>query len=332
MRTPLRLVVLPALVAVGGGVAAVAQEGPAPVRIEQVTFIPARFTVGDPVELQVVLAGLPAGFEGGTPRPVAAPAAALEPILIDAVTVTPLAGGRHVLRVSFRSFQPGTTALPAIDLGAAVVELPAVTTTATLPPGALELEPARAPMALPGTASGLAAAGALLLICPAAAAIGARRIARVATRLLAARRRRGPRLRFERDLRALKGRGTSGAAYSAEVARLTRRFLTGRLQVAARSKTAPELPALACGSRAHSARRGRGRRGDRGRGTVHLRRRAVARHGRGGPCRPGTRRRHGGRARAGRGAESPVVGRRVSGAEIRGGGARTCVAGSLPDL
>ena len=216
----------------------------APVRIEQVTFIPARFTVGDPVELQVVLAGLPAGFEGGTPRPVAAPAAALEPILIDAVTVTPLAGGRHLLRVSFRSFQPGTTALPAIDLGAAVVELPAVTTTATLPPEAAELEPARAPMALPGTVPGLATAGALLLICPAAAAIGARRVARVASRLLAARRRRGPRLRFERDLRALKGRGTSGAAYSAEVARLTRRFLTGRLQVAARSKTAPELPAL----------------------------------------------------------------------------------------
>ena len=248
-RLALRLWV-PAVLAAAA--AAAAHEPPAggatppaaPVRIEQVTFIPARFTVGDPVELQVVLAGLPAGFEGGTPRPVAAPAAALEPILIDAVTVTPLAGGRHVLRVSFRSFQPGTTALPAIDLGAAVVELPAVTTAATLPPEAAELEPARAPMALPGTAAGLAAAGALLLICPAAAAIGARRIARVATRLLAARRRRGPRLRFERDLRALKGRGTSGAAYSAEVARLTRRFLTGRLQVAARSKTAPELPAL----------------------------------------------------------------------------------------
>ncbi|MDD9988191.1 MAG: hypothetical protein OXQ31_18080 [Spirochaetaceae bacterium] len=248
MRTPfrlvwlLRLVSLPALaVAVAAG--AVAQEGFAPARIEQVQFIPPRFTVGDQVELQVVLVGL-IDHGHGTPRPAAGPAAALEPIMVDAVTVAPLAGGRHLLSVSFRSFQPGTVSLPAIDLGGAVVELPAVTTTATLPAGVGELEPSRAPMALPGTVAGLVAAGALLLICPAAAAIGARRVARVASRLLAAGRRRGPRLRFERDLRALKGRGTSGAAYSAEVARLTRRFLTGRLQVAARSKTAPELTAL----------------------------------------------------------------------------------------
>ena len=255
MRRLARRLWVPAVLAAA---AAVAQEPPAdaaatpaaPVRIEQVTFIPARFTVGDPVELQVVLVGLPAGFEGGSPRPAATAAAPLAPIVIDAVApVVPLAGGRHLLRVSFRSFQPGAAVLPAVALGGGVlVELPEARTAATLPDGVGQLEPARGPLPLPGTAPRLMAVIAVVLAAPAAAAFGARRTARVLGRLLAAGRRRGPRLRFERDLRALTGRGTAGAAYSAEVARLTRRFLAGRLQVPARSKTAAELPALLAGA------------------------------------------------------------------------------------
>ena len=252
-RLALRLWV-PAVLAAA---AAAAQEPPAdagaplaaPVRIEQVTFIPARFTVGDPVELQVVLAGLPAGFDGATVRPAATAASPLAPIVIDGIApVASLAGGRHLLRVSFRSFQPGVAALPAVDLGGGVlVELPEARTAATLPDGAGRLEPARGPLPLPGTALRLAAVAAVLLACPAAAVFGARRAARVLGRLLAGGRRR-PRLRFERDLRALRGRGPAGAAYSAEVARLTRRFLAARLQVPARSKTASELPALLAGA------------------------------------------------------------------------------------
>ncbi len=240
--------------AVLAAAAAAAQEPPAaaatpvaaPVRIEQVTFIPARFTVGDPVELQVVLVGLPAGFEGKAARPAATAASPLAPIMIDRITpVAPLAGGRHLLRVAFRSFRPGNAALPAVDLGGGVlVELPDARTVATLPDGVGRLEPARGPLPLPGTAPRLIAVIALLLAAPAAASFGARRPVRALGRLLAAGRRHRPRLRFERDLRALASRGTSGSAYSAEVARLTRRFLTGRLQVAARSKTASELPAL----------------------------------------------------------------------------------------
>ena len=253
-RLALRLWV-PAVLAAA---AAAAQEPPAdagaplaaPVRIEQVTFIPARFTVGDPVELQVVLAGLPAGFDGATVRPAATAASPLAPIVIDGIApVASLAAGRHLLRVSFRSFQPGVAALPAVDLGGGVlVELPEARTAATLPDGAGRLEPARGPLPLPGTALRLAAVAALLLACPAAAVFGARRAARVLGRLLAGGRRR-PRLRFERDLRALRARGAAGgAAYSAEVARLTRRFLAARLQVPARSKTAAELPALLAGA------------------------------------------------------------------------------------
>ena len=244
---------VPALLAAA---AAVAQEPPAaasaplaaPVRIEQVTFVPARFTVGDPVELQLVLLGLPAGFDGRPPRPAATAASPLAPVVIDAIALTPLAGGRYLLRLSFRSFQPGVAALPAVDLGGGVlVELPAARTAATLPDGVGRLEPARGPLPLPGTALRMAAVAAVVLACPAAALFGARRAARVLDRLLAGGRRR-PRLRFERDLRALRGRGAPGSAYSAEVARLTRRFLAARLQVPARSKTASELPALLAGA------------------------------------------------------------------------------------
>ena len=218
-------------------------------RIEQVRFIPPRFTVGDPIELQVVLVGLAAGFEPGFPRAAATAASPLDPIVIDGIAVTPLAGGRHVLRVSFRSFRPGSAALPAIELGGgSLLELPQALTAATLPAGVGELEPARGPMVLPGTALRLTAVIAVLLVCPAAAAFGARRAARGFDRLLAGWRRRGPRLRFERDLRALSGQGHAGAAYSAAVARLTRRFLAARLQLPARSKTAAELPALLAGA------------------------------------------------------------------------------------
>lgn len=236
---------------------AVAQEQPAdagppraaPVRIEQVTFIPARFTVGDAVELQLVLVGLPAGFDGRPPRPAATAASPLPPVVIDGIALTPLAGGRHLLRLSFRSFQPGVAALPAVDLGGGVVvELPHARTAATLTDGAAQLEPARGPLPLPGTGLRLAAVVVVLLACPGAAVFGARRAVRLLGRLLAAGRRHGPRLRFERDLRALRGRGAPGSAYSAEVARLTRRFLAARLQVPARSKTAAELPALLAGA------------------------------------------------------------------------------------
>ena len=254
MRPAARRLWIPVVLA---AVAAVAQEPPAdgdarraaPVRIEQVRFIPAQFTVGDRVELRVVLVGLPAGFDAESARPAATAAAPLAPVVIDDIApVTPLAGGRHLLRVSFRSFQAGDAPVPAVDLGGVVLELPEARTTATLSDGVGHLEPARGPLPLPGTALRLAGVAALLLACPAAAVFGARRAAHVLGRLLAAGRRRGPRLRFERDLRALTGRGTSGAAYSAEVARLTRRFLTGRLQVPARSKTASELPALLAGA------------------------------------------------------------------------------------
>ena len=254
VRRAARRLWIPAVLAAA---AAAAQEPPAdagaplaaPVRIEQVTFIPARFTVGDPVELQLVLAGLPSGLDGRPPRPAATAASPLAPVVIDGIALTPLAGGRHLLRLSFRSFQPGVAALPAVDLGGGVVmELPHARTAATLPDGAGRLAPARGPLALPGTGLRLAAVVALLLAAPSAAVFGARRAARVLGRLLAAGRRRGPRLRFERDLRALRGRGPAGAAYSAEVARLTRRFLAARLQVPARSKTASELPALLAGA------------------------------------------------------------------------------------
>ena len=195
MRRLARRLWVPAVLAAA---AAVAQEPPAdaaatpaaPVRIEQVTFIPARFTVGDPVELQVVLVGLPAGFEGGSPRPAATAAAPLAPIVIDAVApVVPLAGGRHLLRVSFRSFQPGVAALPAVALGGGVlVELPEARTAATLPDGVGQLEPARGPLPLPGTAPRLMAVIAVVLAAPAAAAFGARR-ARARVLEPAARRR-----------------------------------------------------------------------------------------------------------------------------------------------
>ena len=261
IRLAIRLWV-PALLAA----TAVAQEPPAdadapragPVRIEQVTFIPARFTVGDAVELQLVLLGLPAGFDGRPPRPAATAASPLPPVVIDGIALTPLADGRHLLRVSLRSFQPGIAALPAVDLGGGVVvELPHARTAATLPDRAGQLEPARGPLPLPGTGLRLAAVVVVLLACPGAAVFGARRAACLLGRLLAAGRRHGPRLRFERDLRALRGRAPAGAAYSAEVARLTRRFLAARLQVPARSKTAAELPALlACAGLTPSASAG----------------------------------------------------------------------------
>ena len=172
MRAAARWLWIPAALAAAAALAqepaAVAPAARIPAaRIEQVRFIPPRFTVGDPVELQVVLVGLAAGFEPGFPRAAATAASPLDPIVIDGIAVTPLAGGRHVLRVSFRSFRPGSAALPAIDLGGgSLLELPQALTAATLPAGVGELEPARGPMVLPGTALRLTAVIAVLLVCP----------------------------------------------------------------------------------------------------------------------------------------------------------------------
>ena len=250
MRRAARWLWVPAaLLAVAAG----AQEPPAgaaavriePLRIVEVRFVPPRFTVGDPVELHVVLAGT---IDPRAPQPAAA-ASALDRIVIDRLELVPLAAGRYRLSVAFRSFQPGAAALPAIDLGGGtLLELPEVQTAATLPDDGGELEPAPGPMALPGTALRVAIIAALLLVGPLAAAVGTRPALRVLGRLLASRRRRAPRLRFERDLRALAGTAADGASYSAAVARLTRRFLASRLQVPARSKTAAELPALLAGA------------------------------------------------------------------------------------
>ena len=98
MRPAARWLWIPAALAAAAALAqepaAVAPAARIPAaRIEQVRFIPPRFTVGDPVELQVVLVGLAAGFEPGFPRAAATAASPLDPIVIDGIAVTPLAGG-----------------------------------------------------------------------------------------------------------------------------------------------------------------------------------------------------------------------------------------------
>lgn len=128
--------------------------------IQDVVFVPPAFTVGDPVEVRVIVAV-------DTEIPVTVPDfipdsdwARIDDIQIDT------SPGTFTVIISFVSFAPGTRSLPPLDLGGVLLPEIKVSTASLLNDGTVGPRGIRGPLLLPGTRLALALILALGVAAP----------------------------------------------------------------------------------------------------------------------------------------------------------------------
>ncbi len=226
---------------------------------------PLRSYVGDLVELRVRLR------LAAPPRPAASAATLAAPKKLPSapwmdlrqVRVSTVGGGEWDVRIQLVSFAPGPGRLPALDLGAIVLDGLSVQTSSILMEKKVDrLAPPREQLAIPGTGRRIAVAGALIIGGPAAGFLLAARLARVARAVRARRRRAQPWSRLQKALRRLRTRAqrVGGRAFYIELTAALRAYLERRHGMEATTATTRELRERLrrCRRRLPSARRSRG--------------------------------------------------------------------------
>ena len=215
-----------------------------PVTVEELTFEPPRFYVGDRVTARVVVR---------SSRQLTAPAAvaADEWVVVHGVDTVPRSDGRWEVRVGFSSYRPGVLTLPPIDVGAFRLENIRVQAASLLSGEravAPVLRPPRPQLLLPGTGGVLLSAAAAVLTVPYLAASGVLLLAARARRRRRQRTRGLPRARLERAVRRLQASSPRSIAADAEtvsfyaqLAHLTRDYLAARMRIPAHACTTREL-------------------------------------------------------------------------------------------
>ena len=237
------------LVAAAGVAGAQGTESPGhgtalPVTVEELTFEPPRFYVGDRVIARVVVR---------SSRQLTAPAAvaADEWVVVHGVDTVPRSDGRWEVRVGFSSYRPGVLSLPPIDVGAFRLENIRVQAASLLSgerAAAPVLRPPRPQLLLPGTGGVLAGAAAAVLTVPYLLASGGLLLAGRARRRRRQRARGLPRAQLERAVRRLQESSPRSMAADAEtvsfyaqLAHLTRDYLAARMWIPAHASTNREL-------------------------------------------------------------------------------------------
>jgi hypothetical protein len=208
--------------------------------IRDVVFVPPAFTVGDPVEVRVVL-------EVDTDIRLAPPEylpdsdwAEIDEIRIDET------GETATVTISFVSFAPGTRSLPPLDLGGLLLPEIKVSTASLLDDGAVGPRGIRGPLLLPGTRLALALILALAVAAPPILYAGVLFLWRWAFRL----RDRYLDTRSARRLRRLIKRLRSGneevtpAIWYTALTEELRSYLSGLTGTDCRSATTAEIAVL----------------------------------------------------------------------------------------
>ena len=217
----------------------------APVALEEITFAPAAFQVGDVVELRILfhtrMQPSQPRFEAGGPW-----------LVTRAAELLPRGNDRWELRIMFSVFQPGVQTLPAIDLSSFRIENIKVQAdsvlSGTTDDHALEsFRPLRSQVAMPGTTARILLLLLLVLVLPSLmAALIIRVIAHVRT-FLAERAQTVPRRRLERSMRRQLARLDSDAeqvtpeAFFVELSHNLRGYLEATLDIPAQASTTHEL-------------------------------------------------------------------------------------------
>lgn len=212
--------------------------------VEELTFEPPRFYVGDRVTARVVVR---------SSRHLTAPAAVApdEWVVVHGVDTVPRSDGRWEVRVGFSSYRPGVLALPPIDVGAFRLENIRVQAASLLSGDrdvAPVLRPPRPQLVLPGTGGVLLAVAAAVLTVPHLLVSGGLLLAGRARRRRRQRARGLPRARLERAVRRLQASSPRSMAADAEtisfyaqLAHLARDYLAARMRMPAHACTTREL-------------------------------------------------------------------------------------------
>ena len=216
----------------------------APATVEELSFEPPRFHVGDRVTARVVVR---------SSRHLTAPAAVApdEWVVVHRVDTVPRSDGRWEVRVGFSSYRPGVLTLPPIDVGAFRLENIRVQAASLLAGDrapAPVLRPPRPQLLLPGTGGVLLGAAAAVLTVPYLLASGGLLLAARARRRRRQRARGLPRARLERAVRRLQASSPRSmaadaetASFYAQLAHLTRDYLAARMRIPAHACTTREL-------------------------------------------------------------------------------------------
>jgi hypothetical protein len=218
--------------------------------------LPLRHYVGDQVTMRLRIA-----VAQGTSAPQA-PQQLPEPALLDIndVRVSRLGDGEYEVIISFTSFAPGPTRLPALDLGPiSLTDLRVDTRSILEERGVDRIEPARGQLPLPGTWRRLAALVISVVLLPTLTLWFGRSLLGAWARYVEARRRALPINRLMRVVRRLRRRGDQidPRAFLGTLSKAVRVYLADRVALPAPSATSSELGVLLRGAslpQAESAR------------------------------------------------------------------------------
>ncbi len=245
-RLPVALWLLVAGIGVAGaqGAEAPGRGAAVPATVEELTFEPPRFYVGDRVTARVVVR---------SSRQLTAPAAVApdEWVVVHGVDTVPRSDGRWEVRVGFSSYRPGVLTLPPIDVGAFRLENIPVQAASLLSgerAAAPVLRPPRPQLLLPGTGGVLLGAAAAVLTVPYLLVSGGLLLAGRVRRWRRERERGLPRARLERAVRRLQassprsiGADAETVTFYAQLAHLSRDYLAARMRIPAHACTTREL-------------------------------------------------------------------------------------------
>ncbi len=208
--------------------------------------VPLRSYVGDPIELRVRLR-LAAAPRPGSAAPLLAAPKKLPSapwVELRQVRVSAAGAGEWDVRVSLVSFAPGPARIPALDLGAILLDGLTIHTASIVQEKKVDrLAPPRDQLVVPGTQRRLAIAAALLIGCPIAGALLGGRLLRLARAVDARRRRAQPWSRLLKTLRRLRGRldRLGGREFYIDLTAALRVYLERRHGLEATTATTREL-------------------------------------------------------------------------------------------
>ena len=227
---------------VGLSLPCMAQESPQNTYvIQDSSFLPVRFYVGDNVELRLRLE-----VPGGDLRPPSDTSEGNWLVLRD-ITCVRIKGQVWEVRIFFTTFRPGRHVLPDIDLGEIVLaNLRAETRSILEDKGEEKPAGQKGQLLLPGTVRMLILAALVILLMPPFLYKAFRGGLAVLKSYNALRLRKLPHSRLLRALDRLQTRmkDYDAAAFFTQITRLLREYFDGRLHIPAQTSTTLELRLL----------------------------------------------------------------------------------------
>jgi hypothetical protein len=208
--------------------------------IKKVTFIPATYHVGDPVELRIAV-------RSDFADKMVVPQQLSQPNWGSIGGLRLIAGeGEVELRLQFTSFAVGTRSLPAINLGPVVLEGINAYVSSLAPEGETELAPPRGPLLVPYVWWRLALQGLAVLAVPLAAIAAVFWAWPLVRRRVRARRETLPFRRFQKNLRLARTEldGLAAIAFYDWLLGAARAYLDERCRIPALALTGTELEAI----------------------------------------------------------------------------------------